>query len=93
MSEAVYITEDGQQFDYENLERKEKCSFCGELGGFNHEDVSYVDGEMPSLHGEGPNGDYANICRQCLQQGVSKEEIDNAIGSREELQHEEVELA
>lgn len=92
MTEAVYVTEDGKKYDYENLERKEKCTFCGELGDVPGED-ELLDGQLPSLHGEPVNGSYANICRNCLQEGVSKEALNEAIGAEEEMQEKEVELS
>lgn len=89
---AIYETDDGTQFDTDNVKRKEKCDFCGKLGDIDDGEDNFNQGELPSLHGEGINGDYANICRECLKNGVSEEDINEAIGDPEELQEAEVEL-
>lgn len=90
MNNTVYITDDGQQFNAEDVERRQKCDFCGELGTVNGE---LIDGDLPSVHGEGVNGDFANICRNCLIEGVDAEALNENIGDPEELQEEEVELS
>jgi len=93
---GVYETKDGEQYDMDDLERKEKCDFCGELGTIPDGD-DFLDGELPSISGESHHGDRGAICRDCLEEGVSKEQIDEVIGSedeiREELAEREVELA
>lgn len=93
---GVYETEDGEQYDMDDLERKEKCDFCGVLGEVPDED-GFLDGQLPNISGEGYAGDRGAICRECLIEGVSKEELDEVIGSKkeiaEEISEESVELS
>ena len=89
---AIYETKDGQEFEAEDVKRKSKCDFCGETGNIPDGD-DFIDGDLPSLHGEGIKGDYADICRNCLINGVSEKDLENEIGDPEELREKEVELA
>jgi len=89
---GIYETEDGKEYETDELKRKSKCDFCGETGEIPDGD-DFIDGDLPSLHGEGINGDYADICRKCLVEGVSEKDLNNEIGDPEELQEQEVELA
>lgn len=89
---GIYETEDGQQFKTDNLKRKSKCDFCGKLGAIPDGD-DFIDGDLPSISGEGINGDRADICRNCLVDGVTKEQLNEEIGSPEELKQAEVELS
>jgi len=91
---GVFETEDGTQYHSDNLERKEKCDFCGKLGGVPDDD-EFIDGKLPSLHNE--DHDYTDICRECLVKGISKEKLEEELGSREEIikekQERQVELS
>jgi len=93
---GVYETDDGQTFDTDEVQRKSRCDFCGQLGNVPDGD-DFIDGDLPSLSGEGIHGDRADICRGCLLEGVSEEDLNEELGSvqeiREEAQSEEVELA
>jgi len=89
---SIYETDDGQEFHADDVKRKSKCDFCGRTGEIPDGD-DFIDGDLPSLHGEGINGDYTDICRTCLKEGVSEEDLNENIGSPEELREEEVELA
>lgn len=81
---GVFQTKDGTQYNIDELERKEKCEFCGKLGDVPGED-GFIDGNLPSISGEGYPGGRGAVCRQCLIEGLDKEKLDEVIGSKEEI--------
>jgi len=84
---GVFETEDGTQYDIDDLERKEKCDFCGKLGEVPDED-GFLDGQLPSISGEGYAGDRGAACRECLINGLDEEQLNEVIGSQEEIVQE-----
>jgi len=84
---AIYETEDGEQIPADDVERKEKCDFCGKLGEMPDED-GFLDGQLINISGEGYAGDRADTCRECLVNGIPQDELDEAIGSKEEIKQE-----
>lgn len=89
---AIYETKDGQQFEHENITRKEKCDFCNDVTGDISDGDQFIQGSLPRLSSEGHLGDSAEICRNCLIEGVTKDQLNEELGSKEELQEETVEL-
>lgn len=88
----VYITDDGEKISEDEVKTAKMCDYCGKLAKMKTGESVHTEAEMPSLHGEGMEGNYSNVCRECLRNGLDDEEIKENIGDPEELKEEEVEL-
>lgn len=84
---GVYRTQDGKEYSVEKTERIEKCDFCGKLGEIEGED-GFIDGDLPGITGETFKGDRGDICRDCLVNGVSEEQLNKVIGDKQEINEE-----
>lgn len=91
---GVFETDDGTQYHTDELERKEKCDFCGKLGEVQGED-DFIDGQLLSLMNE--SHDSADICRNCIVEGVDQDKLQEELSTKEEIlkerQEREVELS
>lgn len=74
MSERVYLTEDGEKFNEDELVSKTKCDFCGDLASVEFDGEYEFPDNHYSLHEpHGSDGDIREVCGECLSNGINVE--------------------
>jgi len=74
----VYVNEDGEVFSNDEIQRKDMCFICGRLGETEDEDA-FIDGALPTISDETVSS-RADVCRECLKDGLTEEQLDEAFG-------------
>lgn len=75
---SVYVKEDGEVFNKDEIQRKDKCFICGKLGENKTED-GFIDGALPTISNETVSS-HTDVCRECLKNGLTEEQLDEAFG-------------
>jgi len=75
---SVYVKEDGQVFSKDEIQRKDMCFICGKLGK-DVTDDGFVEGALPTISDETVSS-RADVCRECLKNGLSEEQLEEAFG-------------
>jgi len=74
----VYVNEDGEVFSNDEIQRKDRCFICGRLGETEDEDA-FIEGALPTISDETVSS-RADVCRECLKDGLTEEQLDEAFG-------------